>query len=222
MNLINLIEILCLLFIFQGWRFIETSHLDDTTSEVILDHDINFCQHKQPGNNYADVQSNCKMYYKCLLNSDGKMLSYRIDCPNGTFFNEEKQICEEAKFHCQNINKNELKRFRRQQPPSYSYHNLPTTNFSCLGKSIGGYYADPETDCQMFHICTPGENNSVIDIMFLCGNGTVFDQKKLVCERYGLVDCGDSVSYLDEEEERLREDEMHRKLANIEITRIRT
>ncbi|XP_067125470.1 uncharacterized protein [Centruroides vittatus] len=218
MNLINFTEIICLLFIFQGWNFIKTSFLDD--ARALSEHELNFCRDKQPGNNYADVQSGCRMYYKCLLNNDGRMLSYKIECPNDTYFNEEKQQCQQYIARCRNVDNYELKRFRRQQPPSYSYHNLPKTNFSCIGKSLGGYYADAETDCQMFHICTPGENNSVIDIMFLCGNGTVFDQKKLVCERYGLVDCRESASFLDEEEERLREDEIHRKLADVEITRI--
>jgi hypothetical protein len=30
---------------------------------------------------------------------------------------------------------------------------MPDTNFNCRDKILGGYYADPETDCQMFHVC---------------------------------------------------------------------
>lgn len=30
---------------------------------------------------------------------------------------------------------------------------MPQTSFSCRDKILGGYYADPETNCQMFHIC---------------------------------------------------------------------
>ncbi len=37
------------------------------------------------------------------------------------------------------------------------FDNLPDTNFSCDGKVIGGYYADIETGCQMFHVCTIGQ-----------------------------------------------------------------
>lgn len=37
------------------------------------------------------------------------------------------------------------------------FDNLPDTNFSCDGKVIGGYYADTETGCQMFHVCTIGQ-----------------------------------------------------------------
>lgn len=37
--------------------------------------------------------------------------------------------------------------------PTYSLENMPDTEFSCREKVLGGYYADPDTDCQMFHIC---------------------------------------------------------------------
>ena len=42
-------------------------------------------------------------------------------------------------------------------PQFLDYRNLPLTSFSCEGKVIGGYYADVETGCQMFHVCTLGE-----------------------------------------------------------------
>lgn len=37
--------------------------------------------------------------------------------------------------------------------PTYSLENMPDTEFSCRDKILGGYYADAETQCQMFHIC---------------------------------------------------------------------
>lgn len=37
--------------------------------------------------------------------------------------------------------------------PTYSLENMPDTEFSCREKVLGGYYADPDTQCQMFHIC---------------------------------------------------------------------
>lgn len=43
-------------------------------------------------------------------------------------------------------------------PQQYlDFDNLPETNFSCQGKVIGGYYADVEAGCQMFHVCTVGQ-----------------------------------------------------------------
>merc|ERR1719150_2713862 len=34
------------------------------------------------------------------------------------------------------------------------YAEVPETAFSCNGQVDGGYYADPEAECQAFHICT--------------------------------------------------------------------
>lgn len=57
---------------------------------------------------------------------------------------------------------------------------------------IGGYYADLETSCQMFHVCVIGQGDEPMDIKFLCLNGTVFDQETRVCERVDEVDCSKS------------------------------
>lgn len=78
------------------------------------------------------------------------------------------------------------------QPGYLDFDNLPDTNFSCVGKVIGGYYADLETSCQMFHVCTIGQQEEPMDIKFLCLNGTVFDQETRVCERVDEVDCSKS------------------------------
>ena len=33
------------------------------------------------------------------------------------------------------------------------YANVPDTGFTCDGLVEGGYYADPDAECQAFHIC---------------------------------------------------------------------
>ncbi|XP_018375035.1 PREDICTED: serine-rich adhesin for platelets-like isoform X3 [Trachymyrmex cornetzi] len=82
------------------------------------------------------------------------------------------------------------------EPGYLDFDNLPETNFSCQGKVIGGYYADVEAGCQMFHVCTIGQkdlvSDEIMDIKFLCLNGTVFDQETRVCERVDEVDCSKS------------------------------
>lgn len=40
-----------------------------------------------------------------------------------------------------------------QTNSKYNLHNMPQTSFTCRDKILGGYYADAETNCQMFHIC---------------------------------------------------------------------
>ncbi|KAM3962246.1 uncharacterized protein ACR2FA_003472 [Aphomia sociella] len=81
------------------------------------------------------------------------------------------------------------------KPGYLDFDNLPETNFTCDGKVIGGYYADLETSCQMFHVCTVGQQDEPMDIKFLCLNGTVFDQETRVCERVDEVDCTKSEKF---------------------------
>ncbi|CAH1155937.1 unnamed protein product [Phaedon cochleariae] len=81
------------------------------------------------------------------------------------------------------------------EPGFLDFDNLPDTNFTCVGKVIGGYYADLETNCQMFHVCTIGQLDEPMDIRFLCLNGTVFDQETRVCERIDEVDCTKSEQF---------------------------
>lgn len=50
--------------------------------------------------------------------------------------------------------------------------------FSCDGMDYG-YYADVGNNCQIFHICVP----PIQHYTFFCGNGTIFDQRTLVCTR---------------------------------------
>ncbi|XP_008214451.1 homeobox protein 2-like [Nasonia vitripennis] len=65
--------------------------------------------------------------------------------------------------------------------PGRDYPNLtsiPETSFTCAGKTPGGYYADVETRCQVFHVCsTNGAKSS-----FLCPSGSVFNQRHFVCD----------------------------------------
>ena len=52
-------------------------------------------------------------------------------------------------------------------------------SFSCEGRAYG-YYADPATNCQVFHICL-GDGD--IKWSFLCPNQTIFNQVSISCIR---------------------------------------
>ncbi|XP_037081538.1 U-scoloptoxin(01)-Cw1a-like, partial [Pollicipes pollicipes] len=56
------------------------------------------------------------------------------------------------------------------------YAEVPDTGFACDGRINGGYYADPQAQCQVFHVCSNDLRYS-----FLCPNGTVFSQIYFVC-----------------------------------------
>ena len=67
--------------------------------------------------------------------------------------------------------------------------NVPETTFGCEGQVEGGYYADPEGECQVFHICAGGGVGDLVRYSFLCPNGTLFNQQYFVCDWWFNVDC---------------------------------
>ncbi|XP_076265617.1 uncharacterized protein LOC143199579 [Rhynchophorus ferrugineus] len=79
--------------------------------------------------------------------------------------------------------------------PTYSLENMPDTQFTCREKILGGYYADPDTQCQMFHVCVKVAGIGVQDFRFLCPNGTAFDQDHQICAEWEDVDCDASTLY---------------------------
>ncbi|CAH2056633.1 unnamed protein product, partial [Iphiclides podalirius] len=66
-------------------------------------------------------------------------------------------------------------------------------SFNCNDK-IPGYYADPETNCQVWHWCVPSIGGNVM-YSFLCAAGTVFNQRTRVCDWFFKVDCQTSPAY---------------------------
>lgn len=71
---------------------------------------------------------------------------------------------------------------------------MPDTSFTCQNKILGSYYADPETDCQLFHVCV-SVAGTVQDYRFLCPNGTAFDQESQTCADWYDVDCEAATLY---------------------------
>merc|ERR1712121_14028 len=69
------------------------------------------------------------------------------------------------------------------------YAEVPETAFSCEGQVDGGYYADPEAECQVFHICTADGAGGLAKYSFLCPNGTVFNQNYFICDWWFNFDC---------------------------------
>merc|ERR1711928_197492 len=65
----------------------------------------------------------------------------------------------------------------------------PETSFTCDGQVDGGYYGDPEAECQAFHICSNDGNSGLTKFSFLCPNGTLFQQQYFVCDWWFNVDC---------------------------------
>merc|ERR1711930_9703 len=69
------------------------------------------------------------------------------------------------------------------------YAEVPESGFSCEGQVDGGYYADPEAECQAFHICTADGAGGLAQYSFLCPNGTLFNQNYFICDWWFNFDC---------------------------------
>merc|ERR1719191_2278076 len=69
------------------------------------------------------------------------------------------------------------------------YAEVPESGFTCDGQVDGGYYADPEAECQAFHICTADGAGGLAQYSFLCPNGTLFNQNYFICDWWFNFDC---------------------------------
>merc|ERR1712003_2848 len=78
-----------------------------------------------------------------------------------------------------------------QDYPTLDFYNLPATSFDCRGRVNGGFYSDEEAFCQMYHMCVAEASGSFKKFSFLCPNGTIFNQEKLVCDGWFNVDCSE-------------------------------
>merc|ERR1712243_315807 len=72
------------------------------------------------------------------------------------------------------------------------YAEGPETAFACDGQVDGGYYADPEAECQAFHICTADGAGGLAKYSFLCPNGTIFNQNYFICDWWFNFDCAEA------------------------------
>merc|ERR1712111_66547 len=72
------------------------------------------------------------------------------------------------------------------------YAEVPETAFTCDGQVDGGYYADGEAECQVFHIRTADGAGGLAKYSFLCPNGTVFNQNYFICDWWFNFDCAEA------------------------------
>ena len=57
---------------------------------------------------------------------------------------------------------------------------------------LSGYYADTESRCQVFHICSTDDQGSLTTTSFLCPNGTIFNQNYFICDWWFNFDCSEA------------------------------
>ncbi|KAH7948134.1 hypothetical protein HPB52_018705 [Rhipicephalus sanguineus] len=71
-----------------------------------------------------------------------------------------------------------------------NFHRIPTTGFDCNDKQFPGMYADTDAGCQVWHMCT-GVPNLGARHSFLCPNGTIFNERRGVCDWWYNVECSE-------------------------------
>ena len=69
---------------------------------------------------------------------------------------------------------------------------MVSIKFVFLKSSFKGYYADPEAECQVFHICTSDGQGGLSTYSFLCPNGTIFNQNYFICDWWFNFDCSEA------------------------------
>merc|ERR1719367_590670 len=72
------------------------------------------------------------------------------------------------------------------------FAEVPESGFTCDGQVDGGYYSDPEAECQAFHICTADGAGGLAKYSFLCPNGTLFNQNYFICDWWFNFDCSEA------------------------------
>ncbi|KAH9381314.1 hypothetical protein HPB48_011742 [Haemaphysalis longicornis] len=71
-----------------------------------------------------------------------------------------------------------------------NFHRIPSTGFDCNEKQFPGMYADTDAGCQVWHMCT-GVPNLGARHSFLCPNGTIFNERRGVCDWWYNVECSE-------------------------------
>ena len=78
------------------------------------------------------------------------------------------------------------------EPPLQYVHDFIRSLFFIVYPSFKGYYADPEAECQVFHICTSDGQGGLAKYSFLCPNGTIFNQNYFICDWWFNFDCAEA------------------------------
>ena len=71
-----------------------------------------------------------------------------------------------------------------------NYARPPRTKFSCRKMDYGGMFADPETGCQVYHVCHNRRKDT-----FMCPTGTLFNQAIMACDFWYNVNCESAPSF---------------------------
>ncbi|GFT03139.1 chitin-binding type-2 domain-containing protein [Nephila pilipes] len=124
-----------------------------------------------------------RLKHNCLIRMGVWLLVIGMILIDGNCSASDNDSLERAKLYMEACAKQEL------------FASVPPLNFTCENKIAGGYYADIDTGCHIFHLCAPSNLQTLTDHPFCCHPELVFDQRFLVCDRPENVDCPVSYRY---------------------------
>ncbi|KAI2798441.1 hypothetical protein BLOT_012722 [Blomia tropicalis] len=175
------------------WMDSETFQLNDDRSMVMLDEDddddIVMGDIERSSNDISTRRRGRHANRPMPINRPKQVTKRRLI--NGGHHHPQPRIVRQDSHHHQRSNQNDgINRLAAALPGTPGtdypiYGLIPRTSFNCRDHKWAGYYADVETQCQVFHICqTGGRKNS-----FLCPNGTMFNQQLFICDWWHNVQC---------------------------------
>ncbi|KAG1677695.1 hypothetical protein GQR58_013758 [Nymphon striatum] len=152
---------------------------------------------------YADISFDCMFFHQCQVfyKDDGKQYIQQavFPCGEGTLFNQTTKTCDYAdNVSCDHLIVESIVRYQQTMPiptpgPSKA-KPIPATSFKCSPHEHknGYYFADEETNCEVYHRCVYHDEKEVTyatQYSFMCPENLMFNQTTISCMSANMVQC---------------------------------
>ncbi|KAG1680287.1 hypothetical protein GQR58_012454 [Nymphon striatum] len=152
---------------------------------------------------YADISFDCMFFHQCQVfyKDDGKQYIQQavFPCGEGTLFNQTTKTCDYAdNVSCDHLIVESIVRYQQTMPTPTSGPSkakpIPATSFKCSPHEHknGYYFADEETDCEVYHRCVYHDEKEVTyatQYSFMCPENLMFNQTTISCMGANVVKC---------------------------------
>ncbi|KAG1680311.1 hypothetical protein GQR58_012472 [Nymphon striatum] len=158
-------------------------------ASYVLEHSPFTCNGLIDGH-YADISFDCMFFHQCQVfyKDDGKQYIQQavFPCGEGTLFNQTTKTCDYADHvSCDHLIVESIVRYQQTMPIPTSGPSkakpIPETSFKCSPHEHknGYYFADEETDCEVYHRCVYHNEKEVTyatEYSFMCPENLMFNQ----------------------------------------------
>ncbi|KAG1680289.1 Craniofacial development protein 2 [Nymphon striatum] len=144
---------------------------------------------------YADISFDCMFFHQCQVfyKDDGQQYIQQavFPCGEGTLFNQTTKTCDYAEnVSCDHLIVESIVRYQQTMPIPTSGPSkakpIPATSFKCSPHEHknGYYFADEETDCEVYHRCVYHDEKEITyatQYSFMCPENLMFNQTTISC-----------------------------------------